>query len=264
MYAPGTKDSESLMISILQSLDISYLTSAVDSEMDARGWHLLPMISPTHSKSTDTHQSSVNNATDLTSSSLGDKLADALERTRTLLANKREKYNNNESVLFLGMDSPEIPIEEVIHGLQISPSRQSSSQQHDELEVTNGKAHLCPANDGGYGLLSVPIHAPCSIFSGVRWSNHLTAVSQLKAITDAGVSVSLGKLMFDIDEPEDVHLLAKRLTAMKETKCNPCERNDVLSQFTSELRNTTTSCVGAFGKDCPHTLQVMMELGVIK
>ena len=262
MYAPGTKDSESLMISILQSLNISYLSSDVSSAMDARGWHLLPMISSMHSNSTNIQQSSINNATDLTSSSLGDKLADTLERTRILLANNRELYNRNESVVFLGMDSPEIPIEEVIHGLQISSSRQSSSRQHNMLEVTYGKAHLCPANDGGYGLLSVPIHAPCSIFSGVRWSNHLTAVSQVKAMTDAGVDVSLGKLMFDVDEPEDVHLLAERLTT-KETKSDSCIRNDVLTQFTSGIKNTT-SCVGAVGKDCPRTLQVMIELGVIK
>lgn len=260
MYAPGTKDSESLMISILQSLNISYLSSDVSSAMDARGWHLLPMISSMHSNSTNIQQSSINNATDLTSSSLGDKLADTLERTRISLANNRELYNRNESVVFLGMDSPEIPIEEVIHGLQISSSRQSSSRRHNNLEVTYGKAHLCPANDGGYGLLSVPIHAPCSIFSGVRWSNHLTAVSQVKAMTDAGVDVSLGKLMFDVDEPEDVHLLAERLTT-KETKYDSCIRNDVLTQFTSGIKNAT-SCVGV-GKDCPRTLQVMIELGVI-
>ena len=37
-------------------------------------------------------------------------------------------------------------------------------------------------------------------------------MSQLKALTDRGVDVSVGSLMFDVDEPEDVRDLVARLT----------------------------------------------------
>ncbi len=41
----------------------------------------------------------------------------------------------------------------------------------------------------------------------------MTAISQLKALTDIdGVDVSIGMLMFDVDEPSDVLDLVNRLT----------------------------------------------------
>jgi hypothetical protein len=141
------------------------------------------------------------------------------------------------------MDSPELPMEEVVHGLRISSSSsgrkgggggflplsprrtngggaplpdgsgENGSGGGCETTFVVAKAHLCPANDGGYGLLSVPRHAPSmGIFSGVRWSRPLAAMSQLKALTDRGVDVSVGSLMFDVDEPEDVRDLVARLT----------------------------------------------------
>ena len=39
----------------------------------------------------------------------------------------------------------------------------------------------------------------------------MTAISQIKALTDQSIHVSLGQLMHDIDEPEDVEELCKRL-----------------------------------------------------
>ena len=72
VYAPGTKSGESQMASILQSLNLSHHILGSPNEerkqnkFDANGWVLLlPMKS---------------SASDLTSSSLGDKLEDALER----------------------------------------------------------------------------------------------------------------------------------------------------------------------------------------
>lgn len=258
MYAPGTVEAETHMISILQSLNLSHSCSHTNTEQ----WHLLPMISSVQKKSTDTQQSL--QQSDLTSSSLGDKLIDALERTRALLAKNTDAYQQNESVLFLGMDSPEIPIEEVVYGLQISSSRSATNTQqnvkHSDEQERRGKAHLCPANDGGYGLLSVPVHAPSSIFSGVRWSNHLTAISQLKALTDAGVNISIGKLMYDIDEPEDVHGLASRLSRKQQSLgIRRNSNDDVLTKSSGSGLSESSS-----NSACAFTLQTLIDLGVAK
>ena len=133
-------------------------------------------------------------------------------------------------IVFLGMDAPEIPSDEIVQAIQIAQTKLVNSddiQSHkgDASETNNrskklenktlnkvvGKAYLNPAHDGGYGMLCVPPHAPSSIFEGVRWSSSLTAISQLKALTDHGVDVILGSLMNDIDEPDDLMNLAVRL-----------------------------------------------------
>ena len=121
-------------------------------------------------------------------------------------------------------------MKEIIKGLQVAFSSSSSD------ENKQGKAYLCPANDGGYGLLSIPYDAPSSkIFKGLRWSHPLTAVSQMKALTDNNVDVTLGKLMYDIDEPNDVKDLARRLVASNNNDDSNIieeETGDVLTSYT--------------------------------
>ncbi|KAL7433412.1 hypothetical protein ACHAXH_005952 [Discostella pseudostelligera] len=222
LYAPDTKSGELQMESILRLLNLPYANSTKAQQLgrSLSEWVLLPMKSSV--------QNETESNSDLTSSSLGDKLTDALDRTRELMRMTKSSTiqntnNYNEVVLFLGMDSPELPMEEVVYGLQISsgnkwlrndmPDHKSKRDCIDNtLTATFGRAHVCPAVDGGYGLISIPGHAPSSkVFSGVRWSQPLTAVSQLKALTDSNVDVSIGKLMHDVDEPSDVHELVKRL-----------------------------------------------------
>jgi glycosyltransferase A (GT-A) superfamily protein (DUF2064 family) len=100
-YAPKTGEIQ--MISILQSLNLPYpiLYDDIDVDVDkeeqllnGNTWILMPMKS--------------SSVSDLTSSSLGDKLEDALVRTRELL--DTQKDSDNKGVLFLGMDSPELPL----------------------------------------------------------------------------------------------------------------------------------------------------------
>jgi len=131
----------------------------------------------------------------LNSSDLGHNLTHALKQTRSMV-------ETNRPVIFLGMDAPELPLDEI-----------SSALTHPD------QALLCPAADGGYGMLSVPFHVnPEKVFlplsAGKRWSSALTAVAQIKALTDANVDVRLGRLMYDIDEPKDIHDLAQRLQSM--------------------------------------------------
>jgi len=295
VYAPNTKSGESQMASILQSLHLPYHKMDVDpsnarqsdhtinhnneeraDSFDANGWVLLPM------KSSAPIGSNASKS-DLTSSSLGEKLEDALERTRILIEMKKtcNNSNKNEAVLFLGMDSPELPMEEIVYGLQISSGNRRLLQRSNEgtnenaanyqdnaRETFTGKAHLCPANDGGYGLLSVPKHAPSStIFSCVRWSHSLTAVSQLKALTDAKVDVSIGNLMHDVDEPADVQELAIRLAHSRNDEnrnTNSCSENKAEGLLTNLSSGISTIVSSDETKSFPHhTWKRLVDLNVI-
>jgi 2-phospho-L-lactate guanylyltransferase (CobY/MobA/RfbA family) len=167
-------------------------------------------------------------------------LADALERTRAIL-------NKEGSVVFLGMDAPEVPVEEIITAL-----------------TTPTHAVLCPAEDGGYGMLSVPPHAPCpQIFQNIPWSQSLTAVSQLKALTDCDINVRLGRLMHDMDEPEDVQKLVQR-------SCRARNYEDV-DQEESQGNNSNVLLMSSglcqlppANATCEHTWNALVSLGLIE
>jgi glycosyltransferase A (GT-A) superfamily protein (DUF2064 family) len=146
---------------------------------------------------------------------------------------KKSRNNNNNnnnslggsSVVFLGMDAPELPLPDIVAALTQeldgdSPLLSLSSSSY----YSTTRSLMCPADDGGYGMLSLPPAAMAHhVFQGVLWSHPLTAVSQLKALTDQHqhndesdsprpqLSVTLGQLMYDIDEPANVHALCQRL-----------------------------------------------------
>jgi glycosyltransferase A (GT-A) superfamily protein (DUF2064 family) len=179
---------------------------------------------------------------DLQSSDLGRKLTDALVRAR-------EEQPTGAAgrpagpVVFVGMDSPETPLDEI-----------ASVFTHERYQQT---ALLCPAQDGGYGMLAVPPSAAAeAIFGGIRWSQSLTAVSQLKALTDAGVPVRIGRLMHDVDEPEDVQALVQRLNERPSRGSPTNAPADVLVCSSHAPGQERTS-------DCPRTRQVLSDLGLL-
>lgn len=189
-------------------VDVSSASSSLSSSSYAP-WLLLPM------------QSKV----DLQSSDLGDLLERALNRAREHIvvvdsaANASHVNSGNGSVVFLGMDSPALPLEDILIGLGLQVP--ADGVETDVILVSpmtncsSTEALICPADDGGYGMLSVPASADASqTFQGIQWSHALTAVSQIKALTDQVgrvSSVRMGTLMYDIDEPEDVTKLCLRL-----------------------------------------------------
>lgn len=201
--------------------------------LDCTKWHLLPMQTPKNLNHGIDHERGEMDDTikrNLRSSDLGSKLEDVLTRIRDILSAVGENNDNviiDTPVVFLGMDSPELPSDEIVQAIQMAQTKYvknndnngEKSQKWETADANNsksqlyqvGKAYLNPAHDGGYGMLCVPSHAPPSIFKGIRWSSSLTAVSQLKALTDNGVDVIIGSLMNDIDEPDDLMNLAVRL-----------------------------------------------------
>ena len=191
-----------------------------NNKLNSQGWMLLPMTSA-----------------DLTAPNLGAILTDILKRTRALPSHG----NKGGKVVYLGMDSPELPIEEIIGSLD-----ESSLQE----------AVLCPANDGGYGMLAVPPQAPTNnVFPGIRWSDPLTALGQLKVLTDGNIPVRLGRLMNDIDETEDVKAICKRLGQDGRMDSSATE-DDVLSKSSPSSGSAQTG-------QCRHTREVLKDLNLL-
>jgi glycosyltransferase A (GT-A) superfamily protein (DUF2064 family) len=89
-----------------------------------------------------------------------------------------DEEESKSAAAFSGMDSPELPTKEL-----------------EEAFSHPTSATLCPQHDNGYGyiLLCVPHNAAHAIFSDVLWSDPLTALRQLKALTDCLVSVRLAE-----------------------------------------------------------------------
>jgi len=178
VYAPGTPEGRETMEDILNELDLTIKkdSNEIDDAFDA--WHLLPMMSKTN---------------DLRSNDLGVKLEDALVRVRKL-----EGENSKHGVVFLGMDAPILPLEDIVAGLERATEHEAAT--------------LCPARDGGYAMLCVPHTAvPSWTFGDMYWSHPWTGMSQAKAITDQGIQLYIGTVVRDIDETSDVEELSRHL-----------------------------------------------------
>lgn len=220
--------------------------SKMEPNLDA--WTLLPMSNERLDKcrtSSSSNNGSKNKTAhsplNLKSSFLSSILANALHRAR-----QRQKlhFQAHGPVVFVGMDSPELPLDQVEHALLLQPQQ----------------ARLCPAADGGYGLLSVPPKAPAqAIFHGVRWSDPLTAVSQIKALTDQNIVVTLGRLMHDIDEPDDVQDLVQRLKMKSSSAASDNDQDGTTTATEVLLRGSQkTARTGS----CLFTRQALHNLGL--
>lgn len=242
-YAPPTQQGLEIMREILISLS---LYSQPHQE-----WVLLPMVSVS-----------------LASSDLGDQLTDALVRARQVQVEEHHTANALPGpVIFLGMDAPELPLGELV-----------SAFEHPDTAL------LCPSDDGGYGMLSVPATADAdSIFDGIRWSDPLTAVAQLKNLTDGGVPVRIGQLMHDMDEPDDVLNLCARLrihhlqdssllpSLPNNAKANAApsvdskyvSKPDILMQPSSLLQKREICLGRSMECSCHYTKQILVKCAVM-
>jgi glycosyltransferase A (GT-A) superfamily protein (DUF2064 family) len=188
-YAPPTPDAEAMMkqIMIHYGIPISCFT-------------LLPMI-----MSNDMNSSNL-------SSILETSLCTARQRQQELYPFHHYHKQNEGYVIFIGMDAPEIPLHELIAIVNQRRRRRQEEETNDAMTKKKMAALILPADDGGYGLLAVPSTAdPTKTFRGIRWSDRLTSLSQMKALNDQDIPVIVGQLMFDIDEPDDVTKLCHRI-----------------------------------------------------
>jgi glycosyltransferase A (GT-A) superfamily protein (DUF2064 family) len=197
LYAPGNATGLTMMQGIFQELRLPFHPQQSSSSSPSftvpdknpnDGWTLLPMVEG-----------------DLNASDLGSKLEDALCRARQCMMLSMHEGQEG-GVVFLGMDAPELGLDDIVMGLV------NASTTATTTTTTTMSAMLCPADDGGYGMLCVPPNAdPSRTFRNMYWSHSLTAVSQIKNLTDQNILVNIGKLMYDIDEPSDVEALCQRL-----------------------------------------------------
>jgi len=252
-YAPADNLGRSIMSQVLQELNLVELDAETTAKTfsEQEGWMLMPMLS-----------------TNLEASDLSDILRDILQRTRQLLSKSLSSSvddGKQGKIVFVGMDSPELPLEEIVASLEIINDEQScidreccsSSLSSQTTTLSVSEAVLCPANDGGYGMLAVPSQAPTDrVFTGIRWSDPLTALGQLKALTDCGVPVRLGRMMNDIDEPDDLKALCQRLQSKNQLEGSNQANGDVL------LNSSTFSGAPDTGKS-QHTRRALQELKLL-
>ena len=131
-------------------------------------------------------------------SNLGAILADATHRVRATFGVGR--------LAFIGTDCPELPLAEVRAALARAGDPRGSV------------AAICPAADGGYTLLALPADADAdACFADVAWSQSTTCLSQLAALTRAGLLCTVGATYGDVDEVEDLHALADRLLGLPQS-----------------------------------------------
>jgi hypothetical protein len=106
-------------------------------------------------------------------------------------------------------------------------------------------------------------------------------MSQLKALTDMDdVGVSLGTLMYDVDEPSDVRDLVNRLTMRRKREEGNSDHADEPSRIEvgreggdTLTRRSSSFCLGGYGSVVStdmrgsfphHTWRALIELNVIK
>lgn len=259
VYAPGNEQGEHQMTQVINVLGLRAIPTAFEesSPNEDVTWYLLPMAS-----STGSIQKS------LLSSDLGFKLATALKQIRDWNLNSsnhvrgsliKTQQNCTGPIMFLGMDSPDLPCDELAEAMLISKEQ--------------SKAYLNPALDGGYSSLILPENAPPKIFEGIRWSCSLTAISQLKALSDYGIDTVLGSVMNDIDETHDVENLAKRICNLysPQNGYSDAFKNDdnldVLSMKSRKIREPA----GIYGEKsrnsvplpCANTFQALLKLKLL-
>lgn len=170
----------------------------------ASSWNLLPVFE----------------GSDGRSSNLSTILTDATRRARALCGCRR--------VAFLGSDCPELPLTSV--GAVIRAAAEPKC------------AAICPAVDGGYTLLALPAEADAaSAFAGVHWSAEDTCISQLTALTRAGMRCAVFDTHSDVDELHDVRGLALRLMSNDSPGHCPHTRR-CMAALTWDAEGTLSGC----------------------
>lgn len=130
---------------------------------------------------------------------LGARLHGALEHLQTRTWRRDADVDVLSSpivpVTFIGMDC-----------FDLSPAVIEDSMA--QVASTSGMAHMIPACDGGYVLLTVPLGCDgCRVFERIPWSCDRTGRVQIQRLEEAGLSCALGRALPDVDEPDDLEKL---------------------------------------------------------
>ena len=122
---------------------------------------------------------------------------------------------DDDRAVLIGSDSPTIPREYV----QLA---------FEKLEVSD--CVIGPATDGGFYL--VGLRRPATgLFQNIVWSGSNVLSQIVQRITDAGLSLALLPPWYDIDDVDDLRMLAGHLRAMTRSgQTHPCPVTAVVLQ----------------------------------
>lgn len=102
-------------------------------------------------------------------------------------------------VLLIGADTPTLPAGHLAAALAL-------------LAEDPRRAVFGPTADGGYWTVGLAAPAP-ALFDGIAWSTPRVLDETLAAAARAGIAVALAPPWHDIDEPDDLAVLASQLAA---------------------------------------------------
>jgi hypothetical protein len=100
-------------------------------------------------------------------------------------------------VLLIGADTPTLPRGHLDATLAL-------------LAEAAGRAVFGPTADGGYWTVGLAAPTP-ALFTGIAWSTPRVLDQTLAAAARAGIAVALAPAWHDIDEPDDLAVLARQL-----------------------------------------------------
>ncbi len=125
---------------------------------------------------------------------LGDRLLRAAQRVAVEL---------RTPTLFLGTDSPDLPLDLIAQA---------------DAALNDCEAAVVPSTDGGYCLLAIT-QPHAALFRNIDWgTSHVLAQTRRAAIR-AGLKLAEARPWFDVDTPQDVHELALRAATSADPAC---------------------------------------------
>lgn len=138
----------------------------------------------------------------------------------------------------VGSDTPDLPLDEILTGQCIASGHNTIKYEKDNREEGEKNYYICPAADGGYVSLTLPLPLPPTqiiygdeghpIFSSVQWSSPQTLSSQIAALEIYGLKTHTSAEVYsDIDEVEDLNILLERAHMYKSREeGEECKRHD--------------------------------------
>lgn len=94
-----------------------------------------------------------------------------------------------DRAIIVGSDSPNLPVDHV-----------------QRLMTSGADIALGPTEDGGYYAISAK-RTHSAMFEGVAWSTPATLSGTERALANCGLTMELGEIWFDVDEPADLQRL---------------------------------------------------------
>ncbi|MEM7624390.1 MAG: TIGR04282 family arsenosugar biosynthesis glycosyltransferase [Planctomycetota bacterium] len=125
-------------------------------------------------------------------------LGERLERVWRIC---RERHGT-EAVVFFGVDSPDVPADVL---RQVGPT------------LNNARAALGPVEDGGYWTLACRTFQP-GLLRGIDWGTPAVYDQTVHAAEALGLTLTVLPAWHDVDEPDDLAALQRRLKQLDEPR----------------------------------------------